>query len=303
MTIGVRYLGWSGFRIDWPEGPTMFIDPPETSALPCDRECWVALTHGHPEHVAGTAAHLADSQRAGAVHVLASPRVCAHLRRDSRHAGDRFHAMDPDSESALPGLCVQAFAWRHMPLLPPEPSLAARHVARLARHPGITFGIVKDGLTGPPPGAMLGFRFAPEQGPRVLVYSEGLHRRTPVGEVRTLRERLPAELLLFAVEPEDAAELPDLVAAVGALDVVPYEAHRDWREGLGMPQADLVRLARELDARGVRAHVLDRGRSAALPLRERTHAAGPNPTIQSAHVGRPDHFGLQASPSLERSSR
>jgi hypothetical protein len=273
VSLGLHYLGWSGFRIDWPGGQTVFIDPPDRAALPRDREIRIALTHGHPEHVAGTLAHLADPQRVGAVHVVASPRVCAHLRRASPHAGDRFDALEPGGECALPGLVVQAFGWHHMPLLPPEPALAARHVARLARHPGITFGIVKDGLVGPPPGVMLGYRLVPERGPRTLVYAEGLHRRTPVDEVRTLRETLPAELLLFAVEPEDAAELPDLVAATGAADVVPYEAHGDWRADLGMPPADLVRLTSDLAARGVRAHPLDRDRSVVLPLREPSRAA------------------------------
>jgi hypothetical protein len=303
VTIGLRHLGWSGFQLDWPDGPTIFIDPPEASVLPRDRESWIALTHGHPEHVAGAAAHLADAQRPAAVRVVASPRVCAHLRRGSRHAGDCFHALDSDGEIALPGLRLQAFGWRHMPLLPPEPSLAVRHLARLARHPDVTFGIVKDGLVGPSPGMMLGYRMVPDRGPRVLVCSEGLHRRTRVVEVRMLRENLPAELLLFAVEPEDAAVLPDLVAAIGVPDVVPYEAHRDWRAELGMPQADLDRLVRELAARDVGAHIVSRGQPAELPLRDPARRGRSSGEIRPIRADRPNRPAIHAAPGLERSSR
>ena len=266
--IGLRYLGWSGFRVDWPDGTTVFVDPPEAAALPHDREAWIAITHGHPEHVAGAAAHLADPQRMAAARVLASSRVCAHLRHSSRHAGDRFRALDAGGSATLPGLRVQAFAWRHMPLLPPEPSLAVRHAAHLARHPGITLGIVKDGLVGSPPGAMLGFGLIPYEGPRVLVYSEGLHRRTRISEVRAAREQIDADVLLFAVEPEDVEVLPDLVAAIGARVVVPYEAHAEWRESLVMPRADLEQLSRDLASRGIHAHAAASNRPTQVPLSE-----------------------------------
>lgn len=265
MTIDLSYLGWSGFRISWSDGPTIFVDPPDASALSHDREALIALTHGHPEHVAGTVAHLADPSRWDAVRVLASPQVCAHLRRSSKNATDRFLEFDAGREQVFPGLRVQAFAWHHMPLLPPEPALALRHVARLARHPSITFGIVKDGLVGPPPGSMLGYGLIPDRGPRVLVFSEGLHRRTQVSEIRAAREQIGADLLLFAVEPEDAEILPDLVAAIGAPIVVPYEAHAEWRESLGMPRADFDRLSRELESRGIHSHAVIDARTRQLP--------------------------------------
>jgi hypothetical protein len=150
---------------------------------------------------------------------------------------------------------------------------------------------------------MLGYRLVPDRGPRVLVYSEGLHRRTPAVEVRGLREALPAELLLFAVEPEDAAVLPDLVAATGVSDVVPYEAHRDWRAELAMPQADLGRLVRELAARDVAVHLVSRGRPIELTLRDPKPEGRGCDEIRPIPVDRPDRPVIQAAPGLERSSR
>jgi hypothetical protein len=251
-SLDLVYLGWSGFRVSWPGGPEVFVDPPDAGAVPRDREAWILLTHGHPEHVQGTASHFADARRSAPTAVVASPRVCRHLRRRFGRANDRFHAARPGDAISFPGLGIEVFGWRHMPLLPPEPGLAVRHVARLARHPGLALAIVRDSLVGPPPGAMLGFRLLPSRGPRVLLYAEGLHRRTALAEAREAAQRREAEVLLFAVEPEDAEVLPDLVAAVGGRIVVPYEAHRTWRDDLGMPQADLERLASDLAARGVR---------------------------------------------------
>jgi len=254
--VDLAYLGWSGFRIAWPGGPEIAVDPPDAGSLPQGREAWILLTHGHPEHVEGTAAHLAAAERAAPAVVVASPRVCRHLRRRHARAGDRFQPARPGDAIHLGDLRVEVFGWRHMPLLPPEPRLAVRHVARLVRHPSVTFGIVRDGLVGPPPGAMLGFRLVPASGPRVLLYSEGLHRRTGLSEARAAALGRGADILLFAVEPEDAAVLPDLVAAVGSPVVVPYEAHREWRAELGMPQADLEALASDLASRGIRARAL-----------------------------------------------
>lgn len=259
VAFELAYLGWSGFRITWTGGPVVFVDPPDAAALPRDREAWIVLSHGHPEHVEGTRDYLADPGRAAPAAVVASPQVCRHLRRRSARPDDRFDPVGADDTVSLPGLTLAAFRWRHMPLVPPEPKLAARHIARLATHPGTTFGIVRDGLTGPPPGAMLGFRMIPEEGPRVLLYSEGLHRRTPDTEIREASERGDVEVLIFAAEPEDADVLPDLVAALGAPIAVPYEAHREWREELGMPQVDLQRLTHDLAARGVTTRALARG--------------------------------------------
>jgi hypothetical protein len=201
--------------------------------------------------------------------------VCAHLRRRCGRADDAFLPARAGEAIALSELEIEPFSWRHMPLVPPEPKLALRHIARLVRNPVATFGIIRDGLTGPPPGSMLGFRLLPPAGPRVLLYSEGLHRRTAMAEVREAAHERDAEVLVFAVEPEDAEILPDLVAAVGSPIVVPYEAHRAWRDELDMPQADLERLASDLTARGIRVRSLASGEHLQLsdssPNRELAH--------------------------------
>ncbi len=111
---------------------------------------------------------------------------------------------------------------------------------------------------------MLGFHLVPRGGSRVLFFSEGLHRRTRLAEALATGRECKSDVLIFAVEPEDAAALPDLVAAVGSPVTVPFEAHRFWREELDMPQADLGRLSEELAARGISAHPLVRGECIAL---------------------------------------
>jgi hypothetical protein len=258
VSLALDYLGWSGFRIDWAGGPTLFVDPPDADLLPRECEVSILLSHGHPEHVQGTAAHLAAGERAP-VAVVASPQVCRHLQQRCGRDGDRFQPAAAGEDIALAGLSLRPFAWRHMPLVPPEPKLAVRHIARLATHPRTTFGIVRDGLVGPRPGSMLGYRLEPDSGPRILLYSEGLHRRTRRAELREALAGGSVEVLVFAFEPEDADALPDLVAAVGAPVAVPFEAHRGWRAELGMPQADLPRLSRELAARGITARALAGG--------------------------------------------
>jgi len=258
-SVDLAYLGWSGFRITWSAGPQIFVDPPDADAIPCDREAWILLTHGHPEHVRGAASHLADPRRSSNAVVVASPRVCQFLERRHGRPGDRFHPIRPGEEIKLPRLAVEAFSWHHMPLIPPEPKLALAHIARLVRHPSVVYEVLRDAIVGPPPGSMLGFRLIPHSGARVLLYSEGLHRRTSVAEAREAGRACDADLMIFAVEPEDAEVLPELVAAVGSPVVIPYEAHRSWREELDMPQADLGRLADDLGARGIWARPLDRG--------------------------------------------
>jgi glyoxylase-like metal-dependent hydrolase (beta-lactamase superfamily II) len=91
----------------------------------------VLLTHGHPEHVEGTARHLADPARSASLVLVASAAVCRHLRRRGARPDDRFYASQPGDVIELPGLRIEVFGWRHMPLIPPEPKLALLHLARL----------------------------------------------------------------------------------------------------------------------------------------------------------------------------
>ncbi|MBW2715710.1 MAG: cobalamin-dependent protein [Deltaproteobacteria bacterium] len=258
-SIELTYMGWSGFRVTWSDGPQVFIDPPDADAIPSDREVRILLTHGHPEHVHGAASHLKNPHRTSGAVVVASPQVCAYLERHHGRPDDRFYPIRAGEIVELPRLAVKAFSWHHMPLIPPEPRLALAHIARLVQHPSVVFEVIRDAIVGPPSGSMLGFRLTPHIGPRVLLYSEGLHRRTGVAEASAAGRECGADLMIFAVEPEDTAVLPDLVAAVGSRVVIPYEAHRYWREDLDMPQVDLERLAVDLGARGIVARSLDRG--------------------------------------------
>lgn len=251
--LRLTYLGWSGFRIGWADGLEVLVDPPDATCMKSNQEAWLLLSHGHPEHVSGTAAYLASPDREAPVHVLASPPVCRFLRKCAGHPQDHFLPVNPGDAIQLPQLEVEVFGWHHMPLLPPEPKLAMLHLYRLLRHPGLLMGIIKDGLTGPPPGPLLGFRLLPAHGPRALFYSEGLHRRTGLQEAAQRGREQKSELLLFAAEPEDAAVLPELVAAIGSPCAIAYEAHRAWREELGMPQLNLEHLAGDLGARGIRS--------------------------------------------------
>jgi len=273
-SIDLGYLGWSGFRVAWSAGPRVFIDPPDADAIPRDREAWILLTHGHPEHVHGAVSHLKDPRRTSGAVVVASPRVCAHLERRHGRPGDRFHPIRAGEEVELPRLTVGAFSWHHMPLIPPEPRLALAHIVRIVRHPSVMLEVLRDAISGPPAGSMLGFRLIPDSGARVLLYSEGLHRRTGVAEALAAGRECSADLMIFAAEPEDAAVLPELVSAVGSPVVIPYEAHRYWREELDMPQVDLERLARDLGARGIWARLLDRGERIELSDSEIASRAG-----------------------------
>ncbi len=285
-SIDLAYLGWSGFRVTWSTGPQVFVDPPDAEAIPRDREAWILLTHGHPEHVRGAASHLQDPRRTSDAVIVASPRVCARLERRHGRPGDRFHPIRAGEVIDLPRLAVGAFSWHHMPLIPPEPRLALAHIARLVRHPSFVLEVLRDSIAGPPPGSMLGFRLIPHSGARVLLYSEGLHRRTRVAEALAAGRECGADLMIFAVEPEDAAVLPGLVAAVGIPVVIPYEAHRYWRDELDMPQVDLGRLARDLGARGIWARPLDRGERIELSESEFASRAGFRASVKRGPEGR-----------------
>lgn len=244
--IELTYLGWSGFRLTWSGGSQLLLDPPNAGALLPDRECWIFLSHGHPEHVAGTIEHLGSDMRTAPTTVVASAVVCRHLERRFGRAGDRFLSCHANQTISLPNLSVDAFGWRHMQLIPPGVRPAMQHLRRVASNPRLAWQIVRKTLRGPRAGPMLGYRLRFEGGPRLLWYSEGLHRLTNIEEVRRSAGNLPSDALLFAIEPEDLHVVNKLLLAIGCNLIVPYEAHRQWREAFGMPVVDLLKLADEL---------------------------------------------------------
>lgn len=79
----LTYLGWSGFILRYPEAPPLVIDAQDDSGIPHDEDICLVVTHGHPEHVAGTAAWLRNKTRTAAASVFASPGVCNFLARRS----------------------------------------------------------------------------------------------------------------------------------------------------------------------------------------------------------------------------
>jgi len=255
----LAWLGWSGFRISAPGGAVLHVDPPAGTVFAPEGAAHILVTHGHPEHVEGTLAHLRDPARTQPVEVAAGAGVCRHLRRHARHPADRLRVCVPQDHFQLAGFGVDVFAWHHMPLLPPGLGPKLAHLRSLASRPGRALRIVLDGLRGPWPFPMLGFRIACPGGERLLVYGEGLHRMAGAEAVAAVGRSLPADVLLAAVEPEDIGALPELIARTGARQVALYEAHRPWREGFGMPLADLDALAATLARTGRHVRVLRQG--------------------------------------------
>jgi hypothetical protein len=269
----LEYLGWSGLRVAGP-GDGLCIDPPEGTAMPLDRTLHVLITHGHPEHVGGTLAHLRNPARSGPVRGAAAAPICRYLRRHAARADDRFHACAPGERFDIAGFRIDVFEWKHMPLLPPGIGPALHRLKMIAARPRLAARIVLAGLRGPWPFPMLGFRLTAPACPSILVYGEGLHRRTDTAQVERIRAALPADFLLAAVEPEDADVLPDLFRRIGATTVGLYEAHRPWREAFGMPLADLDALAATLASDGMRAVIFRPGMTAPVSARAPLSAAG-----------------------------
>jgi len=262
--IELSYLGWSGFRLTWPDGPQVVLDPPDATSLRPEQETWLLLSHGHPEHVAGAISHLGNEGRTAPVTVVASAPVCRHFERRYGRAKDRFLPCQPGQTVSLPNLSIDVFSWRHMRLIPPGFKAAFQHVCQVASSPGLAFQIIRKSLWGPRAGAMLGFRLVSKGGPRILWYSEGLHRLTGADQARRTGQQLESEVLLFAIEPEDLHVITNLLNAVGSPVVIPYEPHRRWREEFGMPVVDLACLVEELQGHGLRAPLLAPGESLSL---------------------------------------
>ncbi len=249
----LHYLGWSGFRIAVPGGGSVLIDPPADVAMDGSDPVHLLLSHGHPEHVAGARTYLEHEVDGPVTTVIASPAVCRHLERQTRRRSVTFQPVLAGACVALGGgRSVEAFRWRHLPLLPPGLGAALRHVARLASRPGLAARIALAGLAGSPVGEMLGFRL--DLGERVIVaYGEGLHRRCLAAEAAAQCGGASDVLLLVAVEPEDEAALPGLLRSAGVTASILYEPHAGWRDAFGMKRADLGSLCRAMEAVGVRA--------------------------------------------------
>lgn len=253
-SLEIRYLGWSGVVVSG-AGGVVAVDPfgeaASWDALPAGNTV-ICLTHGHPEHCGSARALLAGAEpgRLGSTHVVSSPQVTRHVARDRVLGPEHLHAVSAGESLRIDSLRISTFAWTHLPLLPPESLRAkAEYAVSLLRHP---LEAVRIGLAGarlPMRAPNLGFHVAFADGRTVLNYAEGLHRLTDPDEVAAVADRLWAQTLLFAVEPEDVEAIPRWLEVLHPLEAVLYEAHRPWRELFGLPHVDLDRYAAELHAR------------------------------------------------------
>lgn len=250
----VRYLGWSGVVLAG-AGGVVAVDPfgeaAGWNALP-EGDTVICLTHGHPEHCGSARALLADAEpgRLAATHLVSSPPVTRHVARDRALGTENVHAVSAGQDLGVGSLQVSTFAWAHLPLLPPE-SLRAKadYAASLLRHPVAAARIGIAGARLPMRAPNLGFHVTFADGCTVLDYAEGLHRLTDPAEVAAVAERLWAQMLLFAVEPEDVEAIPGWLEVLRPQEAVLYEAHRPWRELFGLPFVELDGYTAELRAR------------------------------------------------------
>jgi hypothetical protein len=136
-----------------------------------------------------------------------------------------------------------------MPLLPPGIGAKITYAANVLSRPIAFMRVALSGLRLPMRAPMLGFRVVFPDGRSVLNYAEGLHRLTDPREVESVAQRLPADVLMFAVEPDDVAAIPRWIEMLSPSSVILYEAHRPWREVFGLPYVDLEVFSAELSAR------------------------------------------------------
>lgn len=240
----IHYQEWSGCVAESSrpgEFPLLAFDPAPGHLLPA-RPLVILISHGHPEHVAGAAAHLSLARRPG-VTVIASRSVCAYLKKLSRNSADNFLAVKPGETFEACGLRFEIFTWKHMPLLPPGWMRKAVYLARLASDPHLLATIALQGLAGPKHGPMLGFRINEKNGAHLVYIGEGMHRETSRAALRACLGNCPVDVLLSAVEPEDCDVLPGLVSGLPIRNLLVFEAHRNWRDQFGLPQADLKAFA------------------------------------------------------------
>ncbi|NOZ42177.1 MAG: hypothetical protein GXP02_03290, partial [Alphaproteobacteria bacterium] len=186
----IAYLGWSGFHLQRPAGPHIFIDPPKATIFPGNSAVIVFITHGHPEHLGGVMDLVAGDLETGnnsghGVTIIASKTVCNYLEDRYRPDNVNFIAVSPGQQQALTaGIGFEVFQWRHMPLLPPGLWPAVRHILSMIRKFRAAARIIKMSLNGPKgPGRMLGYRVQLSSDVTIVIYGEGLHRRCSVDDV------------------------------------------------------------------------------------------------------------------------
>lgn len=251
--MDVHYFGWSGVVLQHGEtliGFDLFGEAVTWEALPDVTTTIMCVTHGHPEHCGSLRQLLSDRDaQLDRTHVISSPAVIDHVTRDVAVPTANLHPIEKNGVLALDGVRITAFEWKHMPLLPLGIDRKLDYAAHVLRHPIELARVGASGLRLPMRAPMLGFHVVFTNGPRVLNYAEGLHRLTDPREIETTTQRLPADVLLFAVEPEDVDVIPRWIELLSPSMVMLYEAHRPWREMFDLPYVDLEEYAAKLTVR------------------------------------------------------
>ncbi len=251
----IQYYGWSGIALQHSNtlvGFDLFGDAVTWDALKDAQTILICLTHGHPEH-AGSLREFLEVPEArpylSHVHLISSSEVIQYINRYGTLARENTHPVKDSESVTIDGITITAFTWVHMPLLPPGLREKLEYIFQLLLHPLDLIRIGTLGLRLPMNAPQFGFHIAYPDGIQVLNYSEGVHRLTDAEEVRRVAARLPADMLFFAVEPDDRAAIPRWVEMLAARDVYIYEAHRPWRDLFHLPYIDIDEYARHLSER------------------------------------------------------
>lgn len=251
----IQYYGWSGVTLEHCNtliGFDLFGDAVTSQAFQEDQPSILCLTHGHPEH-AGSLKELLEAPQMRAylknIHLASSEDVVKHINRNHVLAPDNVHVLHDGETAMIAGVQISAFTWVHMPLLPPKFSDKLEYVFQLMIHPIDLIRIGLLGLSLPMNAPQLGFHITYPDGNTVLNYSEGVHRLTNAQEVEAVSRRLPADVLMFAVEPDDAQIIPRWVEMLAPKKAYLYEAHRPWRDVFHLPFIDVQAYAAELAER------------------------------------------------------
>lgn len=251
----IHYYNWSGITLRHQHtlvGFDLFGEDVTPDVLQTEQPVILCLTHGHPEHAGSLQALLERPELRPYlhnIHLVSSPDVVQHINRGAVLAPENVHPVADGQSVVIAGVRVTVFTWVHMPLLPPGLREKLEYLFQLAVHP---LDLIRIGLLGlrlPMNAPQLGFHVLYPDGATVLNYSEGLHRLTDAAEVEAVARSLPANLLLFAVEPDDVQAVPHWVEKLAPKAACIYEAHRPWRDTFHLPFIDLETYAAELSGR------------------------------------------------------
>lgn len=251
----IHYFGWSGIALRHENmliGFDLFGDAVTWDALRENQVIVLCLTHGHPEHAGSLRAFLEAPEaysHLSNTHLISSPDVLQHVNRRGIVPPENVHAVKQGESVTIAGVKITTFTWVHMPLLPPGMRAKAEYLFQLILHPIDLIRIGLRGLSLPMNAPQLGFHVAYSDGITVLNYSEGVHRLTNPREVEQVAQSLPADMLMFAVEPDDAQAIPRWMAMLAPRTVYVYEAHRPWRDLFHLPFIDLHEYSRILSQR------------------------------------------------------